>query len=96
MRSVVAGEKCRVGKANALNYLERRGERKGLCIAGRRNIFQPKEARMTTDLVCGMDVDEKQTKFQTAFAGKKYYFCSDECRKEFENRPEEYMESAAA
>jgi len=51
---------------------------------------------MTTDLVCGMDVDEKQTKFQTAFAGKKYYFCSDECRKEFENRPEEYMESAAA
>jgi len=50
---------------------------------------------MTTDPVCGMEVDEKNPEFQAAFAGKKYAFCSDECRKEFEDRPEEYVATAA-
>lgn len=50
---------------------------------------------MTTDPVCGMKVDEKHPEFQTQFAGKKYFFCSDECRKEFEERPDEYVETAA-
>lgn len=49
---------------------------------------------MTTDPVCGMEVDEK-TQFKSAFAGRKYYFCSEECRKEFEERPEEFVETAA-
>ncbi len=50
---------------------------------------------MTTDPVCGMKVEEK-SKFQTQFAGKKYFFCSDECRKEFEADPDEFVEIAAA
>jgi YHS domain-containing protein len=29
------------------------------------------------------------------FAGRKYFFCSEDCRKEFENEPEEYLETAA-
>jgi YHS domain-containing protein len=53
------------------------------------------ERQMTTDPVCGMRVDDKNPEFQTQFAGKKYFFCSDECRKEFEERPEEYVETAA-
>jgi len=55
-----------------------------------------KEEFMTTDPVCGMKVDERRTEFQTQFAGKKYFFCSDECRKEFEADPNEYVETAAA
>lgn len=50
---------------------------------------------MTIDPVCGMEVDEKKAQFQSAFAGKKYYFCSDECRREFEEGPEEFLETAA-
>ena len=50
---------------------------------------------MTTDPVCGLKVDEHNAEFQTQFAGKKYYFCSDECRREFEERPEEFVETAA-
>jgi YHS domain-containing protein len=50
---------------------------------------------MTTDPVCGMRVDERESEFRTQFAGKKYFFCSEECRKEFEDRPEEYLEIAA-
>lgn len=50
---------------------------------------------MTTDPVCGMRVDDKNPEFQTQFAGRKYFFCSDECRTEFQERPEEYVEAAA-
>ncbi len=50
---------------------------------------------MTRDPVCGMRVEEKESEFQTQFAGKKYFFCSEECRKEFENQPDEYIEAVA-
>jgi YHS domain-containing protein len=30
------------------------------------------------------------------FAGKKYFFCSEECRQEFEAEPDAYVETAAA
>ena len=50
---------------------------------------------MTTDPVCGRNVDERNSEFQSTFAGKKYFFCSDECMAEFEDRPEEYIETAA-
>jgi YHS domain-containing protein len=51
---------------------------------------------MTTDPVCGMKVDDKRAEFHTQFAGKKYFFCSENCQKEFEASPDEYVESAAA
>ncbi len=51
---------------------------------------------MATDPVCGMKVDEKNPQAQIQFAGRKYYFCSEECRKEFEADPNEYLETAAA
>jgi len=50
---------------------------------------------MTLDPVCGLPIDERDPEYQTMFAGRKYFFCSDECRKEFEERPEEYVETAA-
>ena len=51
---------------------------------------------MTTDPVCGMKVDEKESGIHSQFAGRKYSFCSEDCRQEFEAEPEEYVESAAA
>lgn len=50
---------------------------------------------MTEDPVCGMKIDENDAKAETHFAGKKYYFCSDDCRRKFDQHPDEYIESAA-
>jgi YHS domain-containing protein len=46
---------------------------------------------MAKDLVCGMDVDEKTTKYKTTYKGETYYFCAPGCKKMFEENPEEYV-----
>jgi YHS domain-containing protein len=46
---------------------------------------------MAKDLVCGMDVDEKTTKFKTKHMGKTYYFCAPGCKRRFEKNPEEFI-----
>jgi YHS domain-containing protein len=61
------------------------------------DLSKPKQGEaMTTDPVCGTEIDDKKAEFQTQFAGRKYFFCSDECRKEFEEQPEDFVETAAA
>jgi len=50
---------------------------------------------MTKDPVCGMQVDENNPQFQTQHKGQTYTFCSDQCKKKFEQRPEQYARSAA-
>ena len=39
--------------------------------------------KMAKDPICGMEVDEKKTKFNTLKNGKKYYFCSKNCHDKF-------------
>ncbi|HEY6763664.1 MAG TPA: YHS domain-containing protein [Candidatus Sulfotelmatobacter sp.] len=53
---------------------------------------------MAIDPVCEMEVNEDsaKAKAQTQFAGKKYYFCSEDCRTKFEDSPEDYVEAPAA
>jgi len=46
---------------------------------------------MVRDPVCKVLVDEKKTKCTSEYEGKKYYFCSEECRDEFNADPEEYV-----
>ncbi|HZY10325.1 MAG TPA: YHS domain-containing protein [Bacteroidota bacterium] len=46
---------------------------------------------MVKDLVCGMDVDESNPPFTSAYKGKIYYFCSHSCQREFERNPEKYL-----
>ena len=43
------------------------------------------------DPVCGMEFDESQAEAQTTYNGQAYYFCSQECRKTFEENPEEFV-----
>ncbi len=50
---------------------------------------------MTIDPVCKMDVDDKQTNFHSEYAGRKYHFCSEECKDTFDSQPERYATSAA-
>lgn len=46
---------------------------------------------MVIDLVCGMEVDEKTTKYKTEYMGKTFYFCSPGCKTAFEKNPMKYM-----
>jgi YHS domain-containing protein len=46
---------------------------------------------MNTDPVCGMKVDPGNSQY----AGKNYSFCSLECKKKFDQKPEQYAKSAA-
>jgi len=50
---------------------------------------------MTKDPVCKMDIDEKQTNFHSDYAGRKFHFCSEECKDTFDSQPERYATTAA-
>ncbi len=43
------------------------------------------------DPVCGMDVDPKTAKFKSEYKGKTYYFCSDQCKKSFDQEAESFI-----
>lgn len=43
------------------------------------------------DPVCGMEFDESQAEAQATHNGQAYYFCSEDCRKTFEENPEEFV-----
>jgi YHS domain-containing protein len=46
---------------------------------------------MAIDPVCGMEVVERTTLERAVHEGATYYFCSRECREEFEASPEDYV-----
>ena len=46
---------------------------------------------MAIDPVCGMEVDEGSAQDRATYQGKSYYFCSTDCKDEFEAVPEEYI-----
>jgi membrane fusion protein, copper/silver efflux system len=50
---------------------------------------------LTRDLVCGMDLDEGKAKaagWKSEYQDKTYYFCSEQCKQEFENDPGRFVE----
>jgi Cu+-exporting ATPase len=51
---------------------------------------KPAEVKMVKDVVCGMDVDPSKTTITTEYEGKKYYFCAEECKEKFLEKPAEY------
>lgn len=44
----------------------------------------------TTDPVCGMTVEPRTAAAEVEHEGETYYFCSEGCRKAFEEEPERY------
>lgn len=46
---------------------------------------------MVKDPVCGMNVNEKKAAGSSTYAGKTYYFCSSNCKTEFEKAPSKYV-----
>jgi len=45
---------------------------------------------MAVDPVCGMTVDEKNTKLTSEHDGTKFYFCSAGCKAAFDKDPHRY------
>jgi len=46
---------------------------------------------MAIDPVCGMEVDERTTRDKATHEGTTYYFCSTDCKDEFQWSPEDYI-----
>lgn len=46
---------------------------------------------MAFDPVCGLEVEETDSQIAAEYDGCLFYFCSDECKKEFELDPEDYV-----
>jgi YHS domain-containing protein len=47
---------------------------------------------MAIDLVCDMEVDEKNSSGgKTEYKGQAYYFCAPGCKRVFERDPEKYI-----
>lgn len=46
---------------------------------------------MQTDPVCAMEVDEREAAGKSEYQGRAFYFCSEECKKEFDKNPERYV-----
>jgi len=45
---------------------------------------------MARDPICGMNVDEASAEHKTEHKGQVYYFCSADCKAQFEAEPDEY------
>ncbi len=48
---------------------------------------------MTRDPVCKMQVDEQKAP-KSEYKGKEYYFCSLDCKEQFDNDPQRYTQVA--
>lgn len=46
---------------------------------------------MVQDPVCKMQVDEKKTPFKSTYDQKEYFFCSEQCKEDFDSKPQLYL-----
>ena len=44
------------------------------------------------DVVCGMNIDSKTAQFKSDYKEKTYYFCSESCKKQFDESPEYFVD----
>jgi len=52
-----------------------------------------KSKNKTTDPVCGMSVDPAKAAASSSHGGKTYFFCSDGCKRKFDNSPDQYLQT---
>ena len=67
--------------------------RKGVCVVSNRSLHSKGRRITTKDVVCGMTVNEQHAmdKGLTAqHGGNTYYFCSKNCRKKFNQNPQQF------
>lgn len=47
------------------------------------------------DPVCGMVIESQDAVGTAEYEGKTYYFCSQDCKAEFQSNPEDYADKAS-
>jgi membrane fusion protein, copper/silver efflux system len=88
VKGLMPGEKI-VVSGNFLIDSETRLRQAGAGISG----------KVGRDPVCGMNIDVDRSQAEgnvREYKGKSYFFCSPECRKEFDKDPEKYLKSVQA
>lgn len=48
-----------------------------------------------TDPVCGMVIEEADAVGTSDYNGTRYYFCSSDCKTEFDTNPADYAETGS-
>ena len=48
---------------------------------------------MVKDTVCGMEVNEQTSQNKSIHMGNVFYFCSTECKTEFDRNPDKYAKA---
>ncbi len=56
-------------------------------------IFQKTRTRI--DPVCGMLVPENQDRFTCNIEGDRFYFCTEACRRRFQENPDKYLQAGS-
>ncbi len=46
---------------------------------------------MQTDPVCSMQIDDQNASEKSQHQGTTYYFCSADCKRKFDQQPEQYV-----
>jgi YHS domain-containing protein len=49
---------------------------------------------MAQDPICNVEIDEASAEFKSQYGSQTYYFCSEDCKEQFELRPEQYARAA--
>jgi len=47
---------------------------------------------MTTDVVCGMELEEATAAAEVDYRENRYFFCSESCKQEFVRDPGQYVD----
>ena len=50
---------------------------------------------MARDLVCQMEVAEEGSRFFSDYGEEMYHFCSQECKRKFDDHPDQYIRGQA-
>ncbi len=50
---------------------------------------------MQKDPVCGIFVDTQKAPASTSYQGKTFYFCSLDCKKKFDQNPQQFAKQTA-
>jgi Cu+-exporting ATPase len=49
---------------------------------------------MQTDPVCKMKVDDQKAAATSQYQGMTYYFCGQDCKRKFDQQPQQYVTAA--
>ena len=52
-------------------------------------------ANTQRDPVCNMEIDEQSAAGRSQYQGQTYYFCTQSCKDEFDENPEQYAKQGA-